>query len=499
VNSPAGTYLDIGVLKTDWGRGVRVSDLLTHSAGFDDRTIGISARTVETITPLDVYLRRHTPPIVRPPRTVASYSNHGFALAGLIVERIERCNFADCVRANVFAPLGMSHSGFDQPLSASLEAARAIPYRADGSRVPRIYFNDPPASAMYSTAADMGRFMAAFLASDTGGIAGVLAFSGGMRDRQFSHHPALNGLTFGLRERHDNGVRSIEQGGDWDDYSSDLLLSPSSKMGLFVAFSGDAANEVADSAWKLLVADRGVITDARTESVSKGRPVDGVYRLNRFSRHTLARLGVLTGAIREVRVESTSMLSKPLVQVGEDVYRLGAGGQLVASRRGADGRPTHAFFDSSPYVAYERVRWMDRRQLHIAAFVLTFLVLGAILWLAAFRWPLRPTEGDQILRVWRWAMTLAASAGVILIVGIGVIMATFDVNEFQYGLPIRLQTLLSIGALTIPSAGAAFVAAALMWIRPRSTLPSRLACFAGALTAITFAGLVMYWRLIPMV
>jgi hypothetical protein len=142
---------------------------------------------------------------------------------------------------------------------------------------------------------------------------------------------------------------------------------------------------------------------------------------------------------------------------------------------------------------------MDRRQLHIAAFVLTFLVLGAILWLAAFRWPLRPTEGDQILRVWRWAMTLAASAGVILIVGIGVIMATFDVNEFQYGLPIRLQTLLSIGALTIPSAGAAFVAAALMWIRPRSTLPSRLSCFAGALTAITFAGLVMYWRLIPMV
>ena len=87
----------------------------------------------------------------------------------------------------------------------------------------------------------------------------------------------------------------------------------------------------------------------------------------------------------------------------------------------------------------------------------------------------------------------------LLVIGVAVTMATANVDEFQYGLPVRLQALLSIALVVVVGAVVATIAAALMWLRPRSEQISRLSLTGGALTAVTFAGLIVYWRLLPMI
>ena len=54
-----------------------------------------------------------------------AYSNSGYYLLGLIVERASGKRYADFLQEVIFAPLGMSHTGYDDP-------ARLIPNRAAG-------------------------------------------------------------------------------------------------------------------------------------------------------------------------------------------------------------------------------------------------------------------------------------------------------------------------------------------------------------------------------
>jgi CubicO group peptidase (beta-lactamase class C family) len=504
-------HVPLEPLETAWGRRVQVGHLLTHAGGFDERTIGIAARTPADIVPLGEYLARDLPPIVREPGQTASYSNHGFALAGLLVEHVAGEPFARHLRRHVLEPLGMRSSGFEQPLPAELERARALPYRHGRPElVPRIFFNDPPAAALYSTGGDMARFMAAFLGDSSSSLGTVLRSTAPMRERQLMHHPALNGLTYGFRERRDAGVRGLQQGGDWDDYTSDLILAPTPRRGVFVAMSGDGASALADSIWRLLLAQPTVARDgvemksgemlADSDVASDSRDPAGTYRLNRHSRHTLARMGVLTGAIGEASVTRRGgrwlLGDSELTPAGPALYHR-AGGSDVAFRFDADGRATHLFTGGAPYVAYERVRWYERRGLHLALLGMTFAILVGTLWRAAVKWPLSPPGTDRTLVVWRWAMTAAAAGGTWLVVGLGAVLLAVSLNDFQYGTPLALRVVLAGGFVCGAGAAVAVVTGIVAALRPRDDLRQRLGRLGLSLAAGVFAALVYYWRLLP--
>ena len=502
-------HVPLGPLTTVRGRRVQVGHLLTHAGGFDERTIGIAARTPADIVPLSDYLAAELPPVVREPGQTASYSNHGFALAGLLIERVAGEPFAGHLRRHVLEPLGMRSSGFEQPLPAELEEARAIPYRPGRPEpVPRIYFNDPPAAALYSTGGDMARFMTAFLA-DSSSLAPVLRSTAPMRERKFTHHPALNGLTYGFRERRDAGVRGLQQGGDWDDYTSDLILAPTLRRGVFVAMSGDGASALADSIWQHLLArapgiranDEAKSGESRaSDAVAFGvRDPTGTYRLNRYSRGTLARMGVLSGAIGETAVTRRDgrlfLGQQELLPAGPALYRR-AEGSDVAFRVDGNGRATHLFTGGVPYVAYERVRWYERRMLHLALLGITFAILVGTLWLAAVRWPLSPPV-DSVSTTWRWAMTAAAAGGTWLVVGLVAVLLVVSLNEFQYGTPLAVRVVLVGGLVCVAGAAVALGAGVAGALRLRDPLRQRLGRLALSIVAGVFAALVYYWRLLP--
>ena len=525
LDADVNAHLGDARLPDAFGRSVTLAQLLTHTGGFDEASIGVAARRAEAVIPLGAYLAREMPPRVRAPGDVASYSNHGFALAGLAVERASGEPFAAYVRRHVLEPLGMRHSGFEQPLPGALEQARATPYEiaGDGWRaVPRIYFNDAPASALHATACDMARLAAALLAPDGGGVLSA-ASRARLFDRAHAHHPALRGLTLGMRERLDGAVRGVEQGGDWQDYSSAFVLAPDARLGAFVAFNAAEGDAVGQAVWRAVLerfepAALAALA-APGASPGSGAPAGeapdaarwvGTYRLNRHSRHSPARLGVLTGDIREVVVQrdgdALRALGTRLVPAGPALFRRDDTKTLVAFRADASGRgrATHAFFENSPYVAYERVPWHARRELHLAA-------LGACLalLLASLAAPLvrRAAAAARLggpdarsrapmSRALRWLALAVDVLGLALVTWTVVASARAGTWAFQYGLPDGVRAALRLGPPLAVAAGALAAAVAVAWARGRGTPGARAWHTVHAVAALALVALLHHWRLI---
>ena len=147
------------------GRHVTIRQLLNHTSGLHNFTSLPDAEANERLdlTQAQVLGLVKDLPLDFEPGTSWRYSNTGFFLAGMVVERITGTDYATYLRDELFRPLSMtssslctSHSsipllasGFDVRQGALIEAAPmtwALPFAA---------------GAICSTAADMGRFEAA--------------------------------------------------------------------------------------------------------------------------------------------------------------------------------------------------------------------------------------------------------------------------------------------------------------------------------------------------
>lgn len=88
--------------------------LLTHTCGFNERLFGQHARSPEDFRALGDYLGDHLPPRFEEPGRVISYNDYCTSVAGYAVEKVSDQRFHAYVGENVFEPLGMTVSTFDQ-------------------------------------------------------------------------------------------------------------------------------------------------------------------------------------------------------------------------------------------------------------------------------------------------------------------------------------------------------------------------------------------------
>ena len=166
--------------------------------------------------PLRTYLVNQMPQRIFPPGKIPSYSNYGFTLAGNIVERISGEKFERYIDNHILKPLRMNSSTFDQPLPAPLVPQMSQAYLTAAKKTRDFEFvQASPAGALTTTAADMTRFMLAFLQDGT--VDGVAILKPEtvrqMETRQFELHPMLNGLGITFMEYSMNGQRIIGHGG----------------------------------------------------------------------------------------------------------------------------------------------------------------------------------------------------------------------------------------------------------------------------------------------
>ncbi|MEX6689072.1 serine hydrolase domain-containing protein [Danxiaibacter flavus] len=137
VNDPISEYFP--ELPANVGKPVLVRHLLTHSSGIIDyESLIPDTRTTQVLDKDILDLIAHTDTTYFKPGTQFRYSNSGFCLLALIIERVSHRSFASFIKTRIFAPLQMTESTVYE--KDSLIQYRAMGYARDNNG--RIIFSD---------------------------------------------------------------------------------------------------------------------------------------------------------------------------------------------------------------------------------------------------------------------------------------------------------------------------------------------------------------------
>jgi CubicO group peptidase (beta-lactamase class C family) len=154
--------------------GVTLLHLLTHTSGIadiaDDETgegyaaLWASTPTYSLVETSDFLpLFAYKEPLAAP-GVEAAYSDAGYILAGLALEKATGRPYRQYVYDEVFAKAAMTHAGFYDRRDAARRVAEGWDRNADGLWVENIFSSPPvgsPDSGAHSTAADLVRFLQA--------------------------------------------------------------------------------------------------------------------------------------------------------------------------------------------------------------------------------------------------------------------------------------------------------------------------------------------------
>ena len=253
LNDNVNKYLDFKIPDEIVGKDlenvppITIMNLLNHNAGFEEVVERLFINDPEDLVSLGTYLKNHIPARVFLPGQQMGYSNYGSALAAYIVQRVSGLDFYAYVDENIFTPLGMDNSTFQQPAPTSNETELSYGYAfVNGSyrRDEFEYINPYPAGSLSSTASDMAKFMLAHLNNGSYNGQQILepVIAQGMYQQSFTHYDDFSGMAHGFIEENYNGYRIISHGGDTFLFHSGIFLIPELDLGLFISYnSRDAA------------------------------------------------------------------------------------------------------------------------------------------------------------------------------------------------------------------------------------------------------------------
>ena len=134
LDADVNRYLEGVEVPATFKEPVTLAHLMTHTAGFEDHVLGLFAHDATAVRPLRDLLADELPARVRAPGVVAAYSNHGAALAMLVVEQVSGMPWTEYVETQILGPLGMKRTTFRQPVPDALRDDVSIGYRKPDRR-----------------------------------------------------------------------------------------------------------------------------------------------------------------------------------------------------------------------------------------------------------------------------------------------------------------------------------------------------------------------------
>ena len=181
LDAPVSTYLTRWSLPTsEFDNGaVTVRRLLSHTAGLTDGLGYGGFPPGQPVQPLVASLTRATDAspgadgAVRvgiEPGSTFKYSGGGYTLLQLIVEEVSGQSFDDYMRRAVFEPLGMTRSTYRLEGASTTNVAEF--YDVDGTPAIHYRFTSLAATSLYTSAADVTRFIQAHAIGSSGEPAG---------------------------------------------------------------------------------------------------------------------------------------------------------------------------------------------------------------------------------------------------------------------------------------------------------------------------------------
>lgn len=221
------------------GKPITVRHLLTHTAGFEERNIGMYGDPGDS---LGDYLGENIHERVRPPGGLPAYSNYGVALAGHLVELRSGLSFERFVERNILRPLGMRDTTFAQPRPPEIASQLTRLHNSNGKAYPPAEHDyQAPAGAAVATVTDIGRFMLAQL--DGGRLDGTRILSpAGVQDMQRAHSAVderLSSMGWTFQRRTYGAEPVLQHGGDGTGSHGELTLFPEQDVGVYVVYNGE--------------------------------------------------------------------------------------------------------------------------------------------------------------------------------------------------------------------------------------------------------------------
>ena len=501
---------------------VTTAHLLTHSAGLDERVIGAFVTSPDDLLPLAEYVARDLPPCIRPPGQEMSYSNHAYALAGLVVQDVSRLPFEQYVEENIFRPLEMRHSTFRQPLPAELEAQRCTGYifAPEMQPAPHTYGNFGPSGSMWATGQDMGRYLIAQL---RGGLTGgETVFEpeslNRMHQRQFSQDPRLEGWTYGFFEHMENGERLIGKDGDSPGFSSALYLMPERDLGFFFSYNATVPTGQLVDDPRLAFPGHfvehyfpgdGTLRPARPSGAAER--LSGPYRWSRYG-HTsidkiLSPMSILQWRVRAHPDGSLTLtypsllgeLSSHWVEVEPGLFQNQASGQYLAYRENGRGRVTHIYTKITEEGVLERVSWYETLVFQAALLGFVVLTFGSALIVCGVDTVKRIRSARRDRRADRspapWLSGLLAGLGLLFLIGLAFsVVQSMAVRAPE--VPPYMLGLLILPLTAIVLTLALLVYALLAWVHRRGSLLERIYSSVVVLAGAAFVWFAWYWNLL---
>ena len=257
LDAPAGDYLrGYRLVAAKPGhRPPTVRQLLTHTAGLPQ--LVYPARTFQPVLGETVPYGQRVPSLeefyrgrlhlTAEPGTRHTYSNHGFATLGQIVEDVSGQPLARVFRDRIFGPLGMTDTDVARSDRITARLATGYTLRARGPRPVRdCDLVTAGAGAIHSTTADMARYLAALLAGGAGEHGQILKPE--TLTTMFAPHyqpdPRLPGVGLAFFRRNLGGHLVVEHDGLVPGFTSQMSLAPHDGVGV-VAFTNGARGAMA--------------------------------------------------------------------------------------------------------------------------------------------------------------------------------------------------------------------------------------------------------------
>ena len=509
LDTDVNAYLEGVRVPEAFGQPVTAHDLLTHTAGFDERLL--AAGTPHQPVPLVAYLRRTLPDRVYPPGLLHSYSNHGYGLLGALVERVSGTSFERYAEEHVFAPLGMTRSTFRQPPPADLRSALATGYaRTPGGAVPLPpdYVAFAPAGALYTTGADMARFMAAHLGGHDADTLLADSTRRMMHARQWTPHPALTGMGYGFFRGTVAGHPSLRHRGGWPGWVAQVILVPDLDLGLFIAANADAPAFL-NAVEERFVAD--VLAPAppgRTgASAVSGYAVDsfvGTYRLARHPHRGADKLALFS-PMMPYHLRVTAADSTLVLRVGGERVPLREVEPGVWAAPGPD--PTRFFFETdasgravrlhTSTASFERIGWAETLPVQAALLggCLALFASAVVAW-GAERFRARGRRGPVVLRRARGLVALAGTLHLAFVAVVAGALVALGPQGIFYPFPLALKAAFVLPLVAAVLGLAAVPAAVILWRRGLGSVAGRLHYSAVAVAAVVVVPLLAYWNLL---
>ena len=255
LDAPANDYLRAFQLvpaKAGW-RPATVRHLLTHTAGVPEwlhplRMINsgwfAESFALEERVPTLAEYYQGSLRLAAEPGTIWTYTDHGFATLGQIIEDVSGQPLDRYFRNHIFEPLGMADTDLLRSQRLTARLATGYRLRSDGPKA----LTDrqgvtAAAGSIYSTPRDLARYIAAFLAGCFGEHGSILKPEtvALMLQPHYQPDPRIPGMGLAFWRVNLGGHAAVEHQGVVPGFNSQIFLAPDDGVGV-LAFTNGSRN-----------------------------------------------------------------------------------------------------------------------------------------------------------------------------------------------------------------------------------------------------------------